>query len=97
MRSRSSQMKYLIAEASEKVGVTQSYLVHCVRSQWVSPVEPVQVQFDEEDLARVRLIHELQEDFGVNDEGVSIILHLLDQLYGIHDQLHQLAEQKNKF
>lgn len=36
---------------------------------------------DEEDLARAKLIRELQEVFGVNDEAIPIILHLLDQLY----------------
>jgi chaperone modulatory protein CbpM len=40
-------------------------------------------QYSEADLARARLIQDLRMDFGVNDEGVSIILHLLDQLYGL--------------
>ena len=40
-------------------------------------------QFSEADLARARLIQDLRMDFGVNDEGISIILHLLDQLYGL--------------
>jgi chaperone modulatory protein CbpM len=97
MASQTTQIKYFITEACEKTGVTQSYLIHCVRSHWINPVEPVEIQFDEEDLARVRLIQELQKDFGVNDEGISIILHLLDQLYGIHDQIHKLTEIKNKF
>ena len=35
------------------------------------------------DLARARLIKDLKVDFGANDEGVTIILHLLDQLYGL--------------
>jgi chaperone modulatory protein CbpM len=29
------------------------------------------------------LIRDLKADFGVNDEGIGIILHLLDQLYGL--------------
>ncbi|MCS3928869.1 hypothetical protein M2175_003900 [Bradyrhizobium elkanii] len=36
----------------------------------------------EADLARARLIQDLKAYFGVNDEGITIILHLLDQLYG---------------
>jgi len=39
--------------------------------------------FSEADLARAWLIQDLKVDFGVNDEGVAIILHLLDQLYGL--------------
>jgi chaperone modulatory protein CbpM len=44
------------------------------------------------DVARARLIGELQTNFGVNEEGVDIILHLLDQLHGLRralDQLHK--------
>ena len=29
------------------------------------------------------MIRDLKADFGVNDEGIAIILHLLDQLYGL--------------
>jgi chaperone modulatory protein CbpM len=29
------------------------------------------------------LIQDLKVDFGVNDEGIAIVLHLLDQLYGL--------------
>ena len=30
-----------------------------------------------------RLIQDLKVDFGVNDEGIAIVLHLFDQLYGL--------------
>ena len=39
-------------------------------------------RFSEVDLARAQLIRDLEE-LGVNDEGIAIILHLLDQLYGL--------------
>jgi chaperone modulatory protein CbpM len=48
--------------------------------------------FSDMDVARARLIGELQTNFGVNEEGVDIILHLLDQLHGLRralDQLHK--------
>jgi len=35
--------------------------------------------FSDADLARANLIRELQQDLGVNNEGVGVILHLLDQ------------------
>jgi chaperone modulatory protein CbpM len=44
------------------------------------------------DVARARLIRDLKDDFGVNDAGVDVILHLLDQLHGLRrafDQLHR--------
>lgn len=39
--------------------------------------------FSEIDLARTRLIQDLTGDLGVNDEGIPIILGLIDQLHGL--------------
>ncbi len=71
--------RYLIVEACEKIGVKQEFLVRCIRAHWVMPAE--EATLDDEDLARARLIHELMDDFGANEESIPIILHLLDQLY----------------
>jgi chaperone modulatory protein CbpM len=55
-----------------------------VEAEWLVPVASKKsFQFSEADLARARLIGDLKADFGVNDEGIAIILHLLDQLYGL--------------
>lgn len=56
-----------------------------VEAEWLVPVvaSNTAFQFSEADLARARLIGDLRTDFGVNDEGIAIILHLLDQLYGL--------------
>lgn len=70
--------KRKILEVCEEIGVTYEYVVHFVEEEWVHPAE--QDSLDEEDIARIHLIRELIEDFGVNDEGVPIILHLIDQL-----------------
>jgi chaperone modulatory protein CbpM len=54
-----------------------------VEAEWLMPVSSgKRFQFSDADLARARLIQDLKADFGVNDEGITIILHLLDQLYG---------------
>src|ERR671917_1493255 len=39
--------------------------------------------FSELDLARARLIRDLREGMGVNDEGVAVVLDLLDQVHGL--------------
>lgn len=39
--------------------------------------------FTEIDVARTRLIQDLTGDLGVNDEGIPIILRLVDQLHGL--------------
>jgi chaperone modulatory protein CbpM len=72
--------RYSLAEACEEAGVARPYVVHCLRLRWMSPAFPEEFELDEADLARLRLIVTLQEDLGVNDEAVPVILHLLDQL-----------------
>jgi chaperone modulatory protein CbpM len=47
-------------------------------------------QFTEIDVARVHLIRDLQGDMGVNDEGVGVILGLIDQLHGLRRTLGDL-------
>ena len=55
-----------------------------VEAEWLVPVTSrKKFLFSEADLARAQLIQDLKMDFGVNDEGITIILHLLDQLYGL--------------
>ncbi|MDO5506446.1 MAG: chaperone modulator CbpM [Pseudoxanthomonas suwonensis] len=54
-----------------------------VAQRWVVPAETEQLELSETDCARILLIRELKGDFGVNDEGVDLVLHLLDQLHGM--------------
>jgi len=46
-------------------------------------------RFSEVDLARAQLIRDLGE-LGVNDEGIPVILDLIDQLYGLRRTLREL-------
>jgi chaperone modulatory protein CbpM len=60
---------------------------------WLAPAESSgELDFTEIDLARARLILELQKDMGVNDPGVGVILHLLDQLHGLRCATKELLE-----
>jgi chaperone modulatory protein CbpM len=74
-------------EAQEFIGRSQldtPTLNAWVEAEWLVPViSRKKFFFSETDLARARLIQDLKVDFGVNDEGITIILHLLDQLYGL--------------
>src|SRR3712207_9151516 len=45
--------------------------------------------FSELDLARARLIRDLREGMGVNDEGVAVVLALLDQVHGLRRALRR--------
>jgi chaperone modulatory protein CbpM len=55
-----------------------------IEEEWLVPLAGGRtVQFSDADIARAQLIRDLKVDFGVNDEGIAVILHLLDQLHGL--------------
>lgn len=59
-----------------------------IERQWLIPEDTnVGAHFSDRDIARARLIQELTSDLGVNDEGVDVILHLMDQLHGLRRAL----------
>jgi chaperone modulatory protein CbpM len=64
-----------------------------LEQRWLIPDQTFGgMNFSDVDLARARLIRDLKTGFGVNDEGIDVILHLLDQLHGLRralDQLHK--------
>jgi chaperone modulatory protein CbpM len=65
-----------------------------IAAGWLVPpqTEP-EPMFSDVDLARAQLIRDLREDLGVNDEGVSVILHLLDQMHGLRRSMQDLLEE----
>jgi chaperone modulatory protein CbpM len=59
--------------------------------EWLIPSgTSLELSFTEVDIARARLVRDLQVDFGVNDEGVGVILNLVDQMYGMRRVLMEL-------
>jgi chaperone modulatory protein CbpM len=65
-----------------------------IAAGWLVPpqTEP-ELMFSDIDLARAQLIRDLREDFGVNDEGVSVILHLVDQMHGLRRSMEGLLDE----
>jgi chaperone modulatory protein CbpM len=62
-----------------------------IEEQWLLPRASGSVlQFSDADLARARLIRDLKLNLGVNDEGVAIILHLLDQFHGLRSLVRDI-------
>ncbi len=76
---------YSVTEICEITGLNEPRLKIYIQREWIVPAAAE--HFDREDLARARLIHELQQDFGINDEAVPLVLHLLDQLYFLRDRI----------
>jgi len=72
-------------------GIGHETLEVWIEQEWLIPrgssVEP---NFSNIDIARARLIRELLVDFGVNSEGVGVILNLVDQLYSVRRTLTEL-------
>jgi chaperone modulatory protein CbpM len=60
---------------------------------WLIPQRQPELVFSEVDLARAELIRELKEDFGVNDPGVTLILHLLDQVHGLRRSMREVIQE----
>jgi chaperone modulatory protein CbpM len=64
-----------------------------LEQRWLIPQKTSDgIQFSDIDVARARLIHELKNDLGANDEGIDVILHLMDQLHGMRRALEQLRK-----
>jgi chaperone modulatory protein CbpM len=62
-----------------------------IEETWITPAErDGERVYEEIDLARARLIVDLRQNMGVNDPGVGVILHLLDQLHGLRSAMGEL-------
>lgn len=64
-----------------------------IEEEWLVPIGiPTDLTFSEADLARANLIRDLKQDLGVNDEGVGVILNLLDQVHGLRRALAEMLQ-----
>lgn len=64
-----------------------------VRMGWVKPSEGEGgAVFDELDVARIRLICDLQKDMSLPTDSIPVILSLLDQVHGLRRELRTLAD-----
>jgi chaperone modulatory protein CbpM len=86
--------KYSLIEAISYGGTSESMVLQFIEEKWVTPFDPKNKIFDDEDIARIRLIHDLQDQFGINDEAIPVILHLIDQLNRLHLELVTQDDKK---
>jgi len=62
-----------------------------IREEWLIPGQSAgELTFSDTDIARVQLIRDLKNDLGVNDEGVGVILSLVDQVHGLRGVLTEV-------
>jgi chaperone modulatory protein CbpM len=63
-----------------------------IEAGWLVPRQAgAELSFNELDLARAGLIRDLRDAMGVNDEGIAIVLDLLDQMHGLRHALRQVG------
>jgi chaperone modulatory protein CbpM len=64
-----------------------------IKAGWLRPLETEPTQLSEIDLARAQLIFDLTANLGVNDEGVPVILDLIDQVHGLRRAMRELLKR----
>jgi len=75
-------------EFLERTHLDRSTLEIWIRESWICPVgATLERTFTDMDLARANLIRDLKMNMGVNDEGLDVILHLIDQMHGLRRAL----------
>ena len=80
----------MIAEREflERARLDRATLSVWIEEEWLIPGRAAhELAFTEMDLARANLILDLRDKMGVNDEGLGVILHLLDQLHALRRAL----------
>jgi chaperone modulatory protein CbpM len=85
-------------EFLDRAQLNHEVLEAWIEEEWLVPSgTATELAFSEVDLARAKLIRDLMQDLGVNDEGVGVILNLLDQVHGLRkvlaDMLQSVREQ----
>lgn len=77
-------------------GVQLQVLEFWLEQRWLVPDEHAgELHFHEIDVARAHLIRQLKDDLGANDQGIDMILHLMDQVHGLRRALTELRLQMN--
>ena len=62
-----------------------------VRRGWIQPAGAGRTIYSEVDVARICLFCELREDLRIDEEALSLIVPLLDQIHGLRRQLRTLG------
>lgn len=77
-------------------GIERETVERWIENQWIVPsVTAAQVELSQADVARAFFVRDLVDDLGVNDQGVEVVLHLVDQLHGLRRLLVSLRAEIN--
>jgi len=77
----------------EVSGLRRTDLRRWIAAGWVSPNRHEgELRFREIDVARLQMIVHIRRDMRIAEEGVPLVLSLVDQVYGLRNELRLLAE-----
>jgi chaperone modulatory protein CbpM len=80
-------------EFLERARLDRRTLTVWIEEEWLIPGSTAdELAFTDMDLARANLIHDLKDKMGVNDEGLGVVLHLLDQMHALRHALAAALE-----
>lgn len=84
-------------EFLQSSGLRMEVLELWIEQEWLIPAQtPSGLLFHEIDIARARLIGELQSGIGANEAGIDVILHLVDQVHGLRRALAELRQEMSR-
>lgn len=90
-------MKMTKQQLATSSGIRIETLEMWIEQEWLVPGgKSSSARFSDIDAARVRLILELKNDIGANDEGIGVILHLMDQLHGMRRALARMRDDMQR-
>ena len=80
-------------EFLERARLDRRTLAVWIEEEWLIPSRAAdELAFTDMDLARAGLIHDLKDKMGVNDAGLGVVLHLLDQMHALRRALAAALE-----
>ena len=95
MNEYTDEPRYVISIAARMLGI-QTYTLRYYEK--IGVIEPRRSQgntrlYSESDIALLRRVKTLVEDMGVNLAGVEVILHMMERMNELQNELEQLATE----
>lgn len=82
-----------IDDVAKRTEIKTAELHFYIQQSWIIPMEEDgRFFFDDADVARVQLIFDLRSAMGVNDEGVPVVLQLVDRLHSMNRALEEINQ-----
>jgi len=80
-------------EYCQQLKIETTTLSVWIEQRWIIPLADGDVQlYHDADIARGRLILDLIDQMGVNQNGVDIVMALIDQVHGLRGKLQALTD-----